>query len=175
MRRPDGSTGIFKSGDGALLVSEVSYIDAGNSGEAQRKTGFRAGPTLDEPAYDGKIALGGWYYTARFPDLSEVDASGDPVQQRGSGGAYLLADRVLYRAPGEDGGRLAGFVQAGLADPRVNRFGSYLGAGLVGTGFVPGRPNDQLGAAVAIARNGAHFRSAQQALGTPANRAEIAI
>lgn len=97
------------------------------------------------------------------------------MQHRGSGGGYLLADRVLYRAPGEEGGKLAAFIQAGLADPQVNRFGSYIGAGLVATGLVPGRPNDQLGAAVAIARNGGHFLSAQRDLGTPANRAEIAI
>jgi hypothetical protein len=39
-------------------------------------------------------------------------------------------DRVLFKDPGHPEKRLAGFLQAGYGDSRVDRFGSYLGAGL---------------------------------------------
>jgi porin len=33
VRRPDGTTGIFKSGDGALLVSEINFLDVVGDGD----------------------------------------------------------------------------------------------------------------------------------------------
>ncbi|MEI9887128.1 MAG: carbohydrate porin [Rhizomicrobium sp.] len=171
--RPGGSSGLFESGDGVLLVSEIAWLDrpgaAGTAGNARTLIGRLS--TLQP--YADKIAIGGWHYTASFPDLSAVDASGQPARHRGSSGAYLLIDHVLYRDG--DASRLSAFLQAGIGDGRVNRIGSYAGFGLAGAGFVPGRPSDQAGVAVAIAMNGGHFLEAQRALGTPAHAAESVI
>jgi porin len=127
------------------------------------------------PPYEDKVALGGWYYTASFKDQSEVTPSGAHVLHGGSGGAYLLLDHMLYHDRLDDAKRISGFVQAGIGDPRVDRFGSYVGFGAVATGFVPGRGPDQFGLAVAIARNGPHYRNEQEALGGPISSAEFAI
>jgi porin len=126
-------------------------------------------------AYDQKIAIGGWYYTATFADLSETQADGQPVRHRGSGGFYVLADQLLYRDPDQPQRKLTGFVQAGLGDYRVDRFGAYLGSGLTVVGLFEGRAADQLGLGLAYARNGSHYLSAQNVQGIPVTAAEKTI
>ena len=148
--RADGSVAAFRSVDGLLLVSEVALLNRGASGDRMERLRFRIGRASGLPPYDNKFAAGGWYYTAAFDDLSNVDANGTPRQDRGSAGAYVVGDATLFRSK-TDQRRLTGFVEAGLADARVNRFGSYVGAGSVATGPVTRRPADELGVAVAIA------------------------
>jgi porin len=125
--------------------------------------------------YDDKVAIGSWYYTATFDDLSETQPDGQPMQHRGSGGFYALVDHLLYKDPDRPDRKLSGFVQAGLGDYRVDRFGAYVGAGLSATGVVEGRPDDQLGLGIAYARNGSHYMTAQRTQGLPVSSAEKTI
>jgi porin len=167
--RADGSVGAVRRGDGLLLVSEVALLNRGASGDRMETLRFRIGP------YDDKIAAGGWYYTATFDDLSNVDANGTPRQDHGSAGAYVLGDATLFRSKTDRRRRLGGFVEAGLADARVNRFGSYVGAGSVATGPVTTRPADELGVAVALAHNGSGYLNSRRPLGEPAEAFEATI
>jgi porin len=175
VRRAGGNTGLFESGDGVLLVSELAYLDRPVLDTTPHAPAFRIGRNPDDTSHDGKIALGGWYYSARFDDLSAVDASGQAISRRGSGGAYVVAERTLLKSTGDHDKSIVGFVQAGIGDKRVDRFGSYVGAGLAATGYVPGRPDDQLGIAVAVARNGSHYMRAQSAEAIATDRAETAL
>ena len=125
--------------------------------------------------YDTKLAIGGWYYTAAFDDLSETQADGQPVRHRGSSGFYALLDRLLYKNSEHPEQRLTGFLQAGFGDNRVNRFGSYLGGGLTVTGFFEARTADEIGFGLAYARNGSHYARAQTAQGAPVDNAEKSI
>jgi len=118
---------------------------------------FRIGRGAELRPYDSKVAVGGWYYTAQFDDLSEKEPDGQPVRHRGSGGAYVLADELVHRRSARSNRMISAFVQAGFGDPRVNRFGFYAGAGLVFSDLMPSLENDELGLAVAVARNGSHF------------------
>src|SRR5262249_34095756 len=95
--RPDGSVGAFKRGDGILLVSEAAFLDRPAAGESRRTPRFRIGRASGLPPYDHKIAVGGWYYTATFGDLNALDMNGQPVQHRGSGGIYSVADATVWR------------------------------------------------------------------------------
>jgi len=173
--RADGSVGAFRGGDGLLLVSEVAVLNRGASGDRMGKLRFRIGRASGLPPYDDKVAVGGWYYTATFDDLSTVDANGTPRQDRGSAGAYVVGDATLFRSKTDRRRRLTGFVEAGLADARVNRFGSYVGAGSVATGPVATRPADELGVAVAIAHNGSGYLDSRRHVGAPAEAFEAAI
>jgi porin len=173
--RPDGSVGAFGGGDGLLLVSEVAVLNRGASGDRMERLRFRIGRASGLPAYDNKVAAGGWYYTATFDDLSNVDANGTPRQHHGSAGAYVVGDFMLFRSKTDLTRRLTGFVEAGLADARVNRFGSYVGAGFVGSGPVPRRAADELGVAVAIARNGSGYLNSRRRFGEPTQSFEAAI
>jgi porin len=173
--RADGSVGAFRGGDGLLLVSEVAVLNREASGDRLEKLRFRIGRASGLPPYDDKVAAGGWYYTATFDDLSTVEANGTPRQDHGSAGAYVVGDATLYRSKTDRRRRLTGFVEAGLADARVNRFGSYVGAGSVATGPVPTRPADELGVAIAIARNGSGYLDSRRRIGKPTERFEAAI
>jgi porin len=173
--RADGSVGAFRGGDGLLLVSEVALLNRGASGDRMEKLRFRIGRASGLPPYDNKVAAGGWYYTATFDDLNKVDANGTALQDHGSAGAYVVGDAILFRSKTDLRRRLAGFVEAGLADARVNRFGSYLGAGFVGTGPVPTRPADELGVAIAIAHNGSGYLNSRRRFGEPTEPFEAAI
>jgi porin len=173
--RPNGSRGAFRPGDGALIVAEAAYLVRPAPIDEPSDRRFRIGRAAEQLPYTDKFAIGAWYYTATFDDLSEVTATGQPVQHRGSGGAYALIDKQLI-APSEHGDRLlTGFLQLGLGDDKVDRFGSYIGAGLVGTGYIRGRPKDEMGISVAAARNGSHYITAQQQLGLGVHQSEVTI
>jgi porin len=151
--RPGDGTRVFAAGDGALLVGEVALLARPDTVGAprQRRFGIGRGRTR---SYAAKVALGAWYYTARFPDLS------DTTQHRGSGGAYLIGDLTVRS--------LTAFAQLGLGDGRVNQIGGYLGGGFTFTAPFSSRAQDALGLAVAGARNGSHYERAQTAAGGPA-------
>ncbi len=173
--RPDGSRGIFKRGDGTLIVTEVDLLDRPERRTRPASTQRRLGRQAMLGEYDAKAAIGGWYYTATFNDLSETQPNGQPVQHRGSSGFYVLTDQLLYRNPDQPERKVTGFVQAGLGDYRVDRFGAYLGTGLTAVGVFEGRTADELGLGLAYARNGSHYMSAQRAQELPVTNAEKTI
>ncbi|HWH38742.1 MAG TPA: carbohydrate porin [Usitatibacter sp.] len=154
--RPDGGHHPFASGDGVLVVGEVAFLDRARESMRPANGKLRLGRNAQLGNYDTKLAFGAWRYTGTFADLSETDAAGRPTMHHGSSGFYAIGDRMLYRR-GDDGTRVNGFVQAGVGDARVNRFGSYLGAGITVAGLVPARADDEAGLAVAYARNGSHY------------------
>ena len=143
----------------------LSRLDTSATARGRR---FQIGRELTR-TYSGKIAFGGWYYTARFPDLVDTLSSGAPVQRHGSAGAYVIADETIWAAQNGHSGPLTAFVQLGLGDWRVNQVGSYIGAGLTFVAPFRNGPHDQLGLAIAAARNGSHFTRAQSMMGVVAS------
>jgi len=168
-----GENATTRNGNGALIVSEAAYLERPGNAEPRNRR-LRTGRFSELTPYDDKYAIGLWRYTATFEDLSAMDSSGEPVQHRGSSGGYLLVDRLLTRSPDPSGPRIAAFLQLGIGDARVNRFGSYAGAGLVASGLLPG-PQNEVGIAIASARNGSRYMEQQEQLGTPAQRSETAV
>jgi porin len=173
--RSDGRVGAFKGGDGLLIVSEMAFLVRPSSQEPTGNPLARIGRLSNSAPYGDKLALGVWHYTASFDDLSAVDVNGMPVSRDGSSGAYVLLDRRLFPASDEAKRQVSGFVQMGIGDRRVNRFGSYVGAGFVARHLLPDRPDDALGVAVARAYNGSHYVAAQRQLGLPVTRSETTI
>lgn len=125
----------FAAGDGALLV-----------GEMERALGA------------GRAAVGVWHYTAKFDDVAETDVNGDPVQRKGSTGAYGIVEAPVWRESGDEDQGLSMFLRLGLADADTNPYSRYVGAGAVYTGLLPSRPADQLGLAIAHIATGAPLR-----------------
>ena len=122
----------LSSQDGALVVSEVDYLDHGT-----------------------KAAIGVWGYTAQFDDVRSSDPT---APRRGNKGAYVFVEHRLIGSRADDAHGLAGWLRLGIADTRFNRIGRYLGGGLVETGLTPGRPVDQIGVSVASAGFGDRYR-----------------
>jgi porin len=173
--RPDGSRRIFAPGDGALIVTEAAFLDRARESTRPATGRMRLGRNAMLGEYDSKLAFGAWHYTKNFSDLSDTDIDGEPIQHRGSSGFYAVADRVLYRSTEGPRTRVNGFIEAGLGDEHVNRFGSYIGTGLTAAGLLAGRPNDEAGIGVAYARNGSHFMASQRGVNAPLTAAETAI
>ena len=155
--RPDGSHAAFRGGDGLLIVGEFAMLTRPGTG-ADRPASMRdrIGRFSSLTPYDGKLAIGAWHYSGRFADLVDTDGAGAPLQRNGSSGAYVVAERLLLGG-GASTRHVAAFMQAGVADARTNRFGAYLGAGIVASGWGPARDSDQLGVSVAHATNGGHY------------------
>ena len=138
--------------DGPMFISEVALLARPDTAGLPRQRRFGIGRGLMR-SYTAKLALGAWYYTARFADLS------DTTRHRGSGGAYLIGDLTLRSA--------TAFVQLGLGDGRVNQIGGYVGGGVTFPAPFPSRPHDMVGLAMAAARNGSHYERAQMTAGIP--------
>ncbi len=166
---------MFAKGDGLLLVGEAAFLSRPAPEGRPLGSRFRIGRGAGLSPYDGKLAVGGWYYTARFDDLSEREPDGRPVRHRGSAGAYVLADEQVYRSAASSRRNVNVFAQLGVGDARVNRFGLYAGGGIVFSGLFPGLENDELGLAVAIARNGSHFIDLQRRNAVPATGTETTL
>ena len=150
---PRRTTIRLGNGDGALIAVEADYEDGAGT----------------------KLALGAWHFTARFDDVFATDAAGDPLRQSGNQGVYMLGERMIYHEPGNPGQGLVVYARLGFADSDVNQFSNYIGAGAVYTGLLPGRVEDQLGLALAIARNGGPFKDALRAAGARVFDQEIII
>ncbi|MBY0511128.1 MAG: carbohydrate porin [Rhodospirillaceae bacterium] len=119
-------------GDGALIAGEAEMQFLGST-----------------------IALGAWGYTAAFDDLAAVDPlTGLPIKRGDNRGAYVEADRRIMEGD-EEGEGLSVFARFGVAEGRINTFGSYVGAGAVYDGIVR---DTSVGFAVASAATGKTYR-----------------
>jgi porin len=149
--RPKRTTVKLGNGDGALLVAELEYTDAMT-----------------------KMAAGTWRYTAQFDDLLATQLAGTSIGQSGNDGFYVFAERKLTGAT-KDGPGLAGWARLGVANDTFNSIDTYLGAGVVYTGPLNARPEDQLGIALAHARLGTPYRRALALAGETSDRSETNI
>jgi porin len=155
---PRGTHVQFNDGDGTLRVVEAGYIP-GKSNDG-------------DPVLTDKYAVGVWSYTSRFEDLAEVDAGDDPLMCKGNEGFYVLAERTLYRGTRNRDSHADGFIRYGRANPDFNQLSSYFQTGLVFSGMVPGREDDQFALSFSTARTGDKYRQAVLDAGQEATRHE---
>jgi porin len=171
----NGSPDPFSAQAGVLLVAEAALLTRPVAPDTPGGRRYRIGRRGTPLPYDDKIAVGAWYYTATFNEPGPASPGMARARHSGEGGAYLVLDRILFQSAQDPARRLTGFVQAGIADQVVDRFGSYIGAGVAVAGLVPGRPGDQFGLAMAMARNGSEYLSAEQQAVSPVAAAETAV
>ncbi len=105
----------------------------------------------------GYLKLGAWHNTAI---TDRLDGKGYSRNKRG---AYAQLAATLYRAPGQEGQGLKGWIRAGIANDQLMPIDHYVGGGLVYTGPFKGHDSDQLGLAIAIAHFGRPYQSTADA------------
>jgi porin len=176
--RPDGSHALFRAGDGTLAVLELAWLSRPrDSFDPLALSRARVGRFSGLVADEHKIAIGTWRYSGRHADLSELDGAGRPVLRRGSSGGYLVIERRVLdgdAAAGEP--RATAFLQAGIADPRTNRFSAHAGAGIVASGWRALKESDQFGLSITRVQEGSHdARSHALASGSTPKRAETTL
>ena len=144
----------FGTHDGLLAITEVGY----------------AGAKLR------KLAVGAWGYTEKFDEIAPASSSADaPAPARGNRGFYVIGEGQLFAEADDSAQGLNGFVRYGTANDRINRFRDFVGTGLVYTGALPSRPEDQLGLALSSAGNGGTYRRALAADGFATDRRETNV
>jgi len=133
--RPHGTHIDISSNDGMLLISEAGIA-----------------PKLpDSEIAANKVAVGIWEYTKKADDLVDVDTSGNPVKRR-MDGAYFLSSYQAYH--NKDAGHDIGlFFRAGVADGNTAQVDWDYETGIVGNGWVPTRPDSEIGLALSQAHN----------------------
>lgn len=134
--KPHGTHIDLRSRDGLLLISEAGCTPKAPEG-------------VD--AAVNKFAIGGWMYTKRMDDLVDVDESGNPVKKR-QAGAYVLSSYQFYtdKKTGHD---LGAFFRAGIADGDTAQVDWDYEAGLVGHGWIPTRPDGEIGLGISQSHN----------------------
>lgn len=143
------ATAELSRGEGALLIGELAVAPAGLH----------------------KLAIGAWTYTASFEHI-DAGATGNAARGKGNRGAYAMIDAPLGSL---GGARVDGMLRAGMAAPRYNAVGTYVGGALVVSNLLPGRAEDGVGIAIAHARTGRQFRSQLAFDGGRPARSETAV
>lgn len=182
---PDTMSVKLRQKDGILFTTEVAYYvgkpdrqqtDQQRVGaERPRRLVLRRIGRAASLQYDAKFALGGWFYTTKLEDLSELDRDGNPVKRNGTHGIYGLAEQLVYEEQGLGEQGLWVFGEVAYANPKVNRFSHYFGGGLVYKGLFPGRDFDKTGFGFAIARNSSHYKDGQRQEGKRVSDQEVAM
>lgn len=136
---------------------------ASNRVRLSDEDGVLSAAEIEVPYADSaRLWLGHWRYSAEFEQVGGAGfASGNDGWYVGSESGFRLGSRAA-----------SWFVRYGRADERFNVLGDYLGLGAVLTGAFEGRPDDQLGIAVASARAGDPYRSHIASMGERASRRE---
>ena len=145
--------------EGALYALELGYTQGGE-GAADRYA---------------KWALGAWYYSEKFDDLMDIDSNDNPIRRNNNQGIYALAEYEFFRESDLSKQGATAFVRYGIANDDVNQIDSYFGTGIVYTGLLPGRNEDQFGIAIAIASNGSKYKQWQISEGNRVDDRETAI
>lgn len=171
---PAGARITFGSNDGILSTTEAAYqinpvVQAAPA--AGRKRHSHIG-RLGTPEYEGKIAVGIWFYTAKFDAILQPANAGMARKLGGNYGLYLIAEQTIYHGSNQAEQRLTLFTRIGFANPKINRFGFYIGGGFHCAGLIPGRNADQLGFAAAGAYNGDEYKTVQSRAGQLVSDAE---
>ena len=93
----------------------------------------------------------------------------DGGRTSGNRGAYILAEwQPIASGPWV-------FARAGVAEPAINRFASYTGAGVSWRGVFAGRANDELSVGIAAGHNGSPYMERERLAGGQPSRTEATL
>lgn len=149
---PDGLHFELSRSQGAFAIAEAA-LDLGFDSAAGR--------------LPGAVKLGAWGHTADFADRFDPSHS-----HSGNHGLYVVAEQMLWRAPGqpadtENPRGLTAFARTGFSPSDRNLFSQTADAGLGYTGLFPNRAADTCALGLAWARISGDEIRARRAAGDP--------
>ncbi len=138
----------FSRNNGAFAIAEFGWtpLESGHFFEPTDPADVLHTPDVvahEKYSGVGKYALGFWGFSARQPDLVDVNASGSPVQRHSSGG-YALAERTLWGLGNDSHRDVSAFARYTFADPNTIAIDQSWNIGLRVRGPLASRPNDTL-------------------------------
>lgn len=129
---PSGTKVRLRESDGTLMVGEIAMFSP------KIKAGLGRNVVTSSPF---RVLLGIWKYSE--------ERTGWEGDQQLDAGAYAMA----FKENNEDNQGLSVFGRYGITNKQVNRYESYLGAGLVYKGIFPSRNTDKIGLAFSLPIN----------------------
>ena len=155
VNRPHGTHIDFESSDGVLMIAEAGYTPKAAEGVEYQVN---------------KFAVGGWVYSQKADNLVEVDSNGNPVKDR-QAGAYLLSSYQIYN-DARAGHTLGLFLRGDIANDDALQVDWDYQVGVVGNGWVPTRPDSEIGAGLSQSHNGDTY---MDSVGGAADRNEYGL
>lgn len=176
---PYGTHVQFNKGDGSFAIAEFGWMPAelGHAFEPTQPATVPQTPAMvQHERFDtvAKYAAGAWRYTAKADDLFAVDAAGARLR-RPSWGAYLLAERTLFRLDDNPLRRVTAFGRYSMTDGRSSALRDTFNVGIAVRGIAANREDDYLVFAFTRGRYGTAWRDAQAAAGIETVNAEDAV
>jgi porin len=97
----------------------------------------------------GRAGVGYWHVSGG------VAAEDGSRGRMSTGGQYVVLDQTVWTdGRTEQPRRIGAFLQVGLADATLTPIARHVGAGLIASGLVPGRPDDAIGVGLTTVRFG---------------------
>lgn len=141
----------FKSPQGVLLASEITYLFS-----------------TDEGRYPGNYKVGYFYINRASQEIQNFNTSSNQV-------LYLQFDQKLYEEELNHTSGLSGFTTFVLMPEDRNEMPFFFVAGLVYRGLFPGRENDFLAAGTAMGRYSKNLRQKQRDEGQEVQYYEVML
>lgn len=135
----------LRSEDGLFVIGEVGWHRMPQQDlEMNRRSRLKRflNPGIET---DHSISVGGWYYTRKTAKWIPGAAEDHEY------GAYLAGEHTFELGDGQGNKRLQVFTRLGVSHPATSQVSQYLGGGMVFSGFLKGRPEDQSGVSFAHA------------------------
>jgi porin len=162
-------TGVFKANSGTQEENRngLDYDFNGDDGVLVfSEIGCRINQDKGELGLSGTYKLGAFVDTANFHNLNTRASEGPDY------GIYAVADQTLYR---QGSRHISFFTRGGGAPSDINTVNWYFDAGFNFAGFIPGRPDDTVGAAVARSWFSPDFQGTPSSGSTPPFSAETVV
>lgn len=176
---PRGTHVRFNKGDGSFAIAELGWLPAEHDHAFERFHPADLPHTPEMAAHErfesiSKYAAGLWRYTAKVDDLFAVDGGGNALR-RPSWGAYLLAERTLFRIGDNPLRRLTAFARYSVTDGRSSQLRDTLNLGLNLKGPLASREDDIVGIAFTRGRHSREWRDSRTLAGTATVKSEDAV
>lgn len=141
-----GTKVFLREEDGLFLIGELGLHSLSDGNLEFRNRTARLQEILSPGnGSDNNIGFGAWYYSK---ERDTWNGTGSAHEY----GFYALGEYEFFKRENAAPKSTKIFARAGWANSEINILGSFYGGGIVLTGLLPSRPEDQTGIAIAHAR-----------------------
>jgi len=151
---PENSRGtkvFLREEDGLFYIGELGLHSLSNQNLQMRNRTARLQQILSPGnGSDNNIGIGAWYYSR---EKDTWDGTGSEHEY----GVYVLGEYEVLKREDTFPKSIKVFARAGWSNPKTNMLDSFYGGGMVFTGLLPSRTDDETGIAFAHALGGAGY------------------
>ena len=166
---PRGTTINLDPDEGYLGAFELKWLFGSLCSEGYMKQRHRLTNYLNrKPVIDAALefSIGAWAYSKKQETFASRIPNSPPSNKAYEAGIYALLDWFCLPLDTHNGQRrgLSLFLRGGWANAAASRWNYYLGTGFSLNGFLPNRPDDELGLALAMPFQSSSYRDWRESM-----------